>query len=64
VVPHVLDNPFLFVGTVEEIAEQVLANRERFGFTRAGEAADDGPPAPRAGPALCRRGFRLLLSGE
>jgi hypothetical protein len=27
------ENPFLFVGTVEEMAEQVIRNRARYGFT-------------------------------
>ena len=30
---EVLENPFLFVGTVEEMAEQVIRNRDRYGFT-------------------------------
>jgi probable F420-dependent oxidoreductase len=29
----VLENPFLFVGTVEEMAEQIIRNRDRYGFT-------------------------------
>lgn len=30
---EMLANPFLFLGTVDEIAAQVIAGRERFGFT-------------------------------
>jgi hypothetical protein len=30
---EVLSSPFMFVGSVEEIAAQVIASRERFGFT-------------------------------
>jgi probable F420-dependent oxidoreductase len=30
---EILVNPFLFLGTVDEIATQVIASRERFGFT-------------------------------
>lgn len=30
---EVLENPFLFVGTVEEMAEQIIRNRDRYGFT-------------------------------
>lgn len=30
---EILDTPFLLIGTVEQMAEQVLRNRERFGFT-------------------------------
>jgi probable F420-dependent oxidoreductase len=30
---EILQTPFLFIGTVDEIAEQILANRERYGFT-------------------------------
>jgi len=30
---EVLDNPFLFVGTIEEMAEQIIRNRDRYGFT-------------------------------
>lgn len=29
----ILESPFLLLGTVEQMAEQVLANRERYGFT-------------------------------
>lgn len=32
-VEQVLDTPFLLLGTEEQIAEQLLAGRERFGFT-------------------------------
>lgn len=32
-VDEVLETPFLLIGTVAQIAEQVRANRERFGFT-------------------------------
>lgn len=30
---ELLDTPFVLVGTVEQMAEQILRNRERFGFT-------------------------------
>jgi probable F420-dependent oxidoreductase len=30
---EILENPFLFVGTIEEIAEQIIRNRDRYGFT-------------------------------
>lgn len=30
---EILVNPFLFVGTVEDMAEQVIRNRDRYGFT-------------------------------
>jgi hypothetical protein len=30
---EVLENPFLFVGTVEEMSEQIIHNRDRYGFT-------------------------------
>jgi alkanesulfonate monooxygenase SsuD/methylene tetrahydromethanopterin reductase-like flavin-dependent oxidoreductase (luciferase family) len=30
---EVLENPFLFVGTVEKMAEQDIRNRDRYGFT-------------------------------
>lgn len=30
---EILVNPFLFVGTIEEIAEQIVRNRDRYGFT-------------------------------
>lgn len=30
---ELLDTPFVLIGTVEEMAEQILRNRERFGFT-------------------------------
>jgi probable F420-dependent oxidoreductase len=30
---EILENPFLFVGTVEEMAEQIIRNRDRYGFT-------------------------------
>lgn len=30
---EILQNPFLFIGTVEELAEQVIRNRDRYGFT-------------------------------
>jgi probable F420-dependent oxidoreductase len=30
---EIRENPFLFVGTVEEMAEQVVRNRARYGFT-------------------------------
>ncbi len=29
----ILVNPFLFVGTIDEIAEQIIRNRDRYGFT-------------------------------
>jgi probable F420-dependent oxidoreductase len=32
-VGEILVNPFLFVGTIEEIAEQIVRNRDRYGFT-------------------------------
>ena len=28
-----LENPFLFVGTIEELTEQIIRNRDRYGFT-------------------------------
>jgi probable F420-dependent oxidoreductase len=30
---QILETPFLFVGTIEEMAEQVIRNRDRYGFT-------------------------------
>ena len=30
---EILATPFVFIGTVEQMAEQVLRNRERYGFT-------------------------------
>jgi alkanesulfonate monooxygenase SsuD/methylene tetrahydromethanopterin reductase-like flavin-dependent oxidoreductase (luciferase family) len=30
---ELLDTPFVLIGTVEEMAEQIVRNRERFGFT-------------------------------
>src|SRR5215475_3551479 len=30
---EVLDNPFLFVGTIEEMAGQIIRNRDRYGFS-------------------------------
>lgn len=30
---EILTSPFLFVGTIEQMAEQVLTNRDRYGFT-------------------------------
>jgi probable F420-dependent oxidoreductase len=30
---EILVNPFLFVGTVDEMAEQIIRNRDRYGFT-------------------------------
>jgi probable F420-dependent oxidoreductase len=30
---EILENPFLFVGTIEEMAEQIVRNRDRYGFT-------------------------------
>jgi probable F420-dependent oxidoreductase len=30
---EILDNPFLFVGTIDEMAEQIFRNRDRYGFT-------------------------------
>jgi hypothetical protein len=30
---EILGSPFVFLGTVEEMADQVLAQRERYGFT-------------------------------
>jgi probable F420-dependent oxidoreductase len=30
---EILVNPFLFVGTIEDMAEQVIRNRDRYGFT-------------------------------
>jgi probable F420-dependent oxidoreductase len=30
---EILQNPFLFVGTTEEMAEQVIRNRDKYGFT-------------------------------
>ncbi|WP_329257562.1 TIGR03621 family F420-dependent LLM class oxidoreductase [Actinoallomurus sp. NBC_01490] len=32
-VEEILDTPFLLIGTVEQMAEQILRDRERFGFT-------------------------------
>jgi probable F420-dependent oxidoreductase len=32
-VDGLLDTPFVLIGTVEQMAEQILRNRERFGFT-------------------------------
>jgi hypothetical protein len=30
---EILDTPFLLIGTIDEIAAQVLRNRDRYGFT-------------------------------
>jgi hypothetical protein len=30
---EILESPFLFVGTIEEMAEQIVRNRDRYGFT-------------------------------
>jgi len=30
---EILTTPFVFIGTVEQMAEQVLRNRDRYGFT-------------------------------
>jgi probable F420-dependent oxidoreductase len=30
---EILENPFLFVGTIDEMAEQIIRNRNRYGFT-------------------------------
>jgi alkanesulfonate monooxygenase SsuD/methylene tetrahydromethanopterin reductase-like flavin-dependent oxidoreductase (luciferase family) len=30
---EILENPFLFIGTVEEMADQIVRNRDRYGFT-------------------------------
>jgi probable F420-dependent oxidoreductase len=30
---EILVNPFLFVGTIDEMAEQIISNRDRYGFT-------------------------------
>lgn len=30
---EILENPFLFVGTIEEMAGQIIRNRDRYGFT-------------------------------
>jgi len=30
---EILETPFLFVGTIEEMAEQIIRNRDRYGFT-------------------------------
>ena len=30
---QILENPFLFIGTVDEIGAQILASRDRYGFT-------------------------------
>jgi probable F420-dependent oxidoreductase len=30
---QILETPFLFVGTIEEMAEQIIRNRDRYGFT-------------------------------
>jgi hypothetical protein len=30
---ELLDTPFVLIGTVEEMAEQIIRNRERFGFS-------------------------------
>jgi hypothetical protein len=32
-VDELLDTPFVLIGTVKEMAEQIIRNRERFGFT-------------------------------
>jgi hypothetical protein len=32
-VEELLDTPYVLIGTVEEIAAQILRGRERFGFT-------------------------------
>ncbi|MER6990251.1 LLM class F420-dependent oxidoreductase [Saccharopolyspora hirsuta] len=32
-VDELLDTPFVFIGTVEQMAEQILANHDRYGFT-------------------------------
>jgi hypothetical protein len=32
-VEELLDTPFVLIGTEEEMAAQILRNRERFGFT-------------------------------
>jgi hypothetical protein len=32
-VDEVLETPFLLIGTIDEMAEQVIRNRERYGFT-------------------------------
>src|SRR4051812_2295361 len=32
-VDELLDTPFVLIGTVEQMAEQIVRNRERFGFT-------------------------------
>ncbi len=32
-IDEVLDTPFIYIGTVDQMAEQVLRDRERFGFT-------------------------------
>lgn len=30
---EILENPFLFIGTIEDMAEQIIRNRDRYGFT-------------------------------
>jgi probable F420-dependent oxidoreductase len=30
---EILENPFLFIGTIEEIADQIIRDRDRYGFT-------------------------------
>jgi hypothetical protein len=30
---EILQNPFLFLGTIDDMAEQVIRNRDRYGFT-------------------------------
>jgi hypothetical protein len=30
---EILQTPFVFIGTVEQMAQQVLRNRDRYGFT-------------------------------
>jgi len=30
---EILQNPFLFVGTTDQMAEQIIRNRDRYGFT-------------------------------
>jgi hypothetical protein len=30
---EILATPFVLIGTIDQIAEQILRNRERYGFT-------------------------------
>jgi len=60
---ELLATPFAFIGTADEMAEQVLANRERYGFTYY---TVHGPFMEAFGPVIARlrsdRGPRLSES--